>query len=606
MAFKSLDLIRQDARATLRRFPLAILSSVIGSLAMVVLLNLQHYPKSEYESLWKLAMVSTLGITLFLSLSLFSEVKRHDERKAAGMQACGLALLALYFVSLFKDLKGIDFYTFFLINVDLHLLVAIAPFLFERNLTKAFWQYNKSLFIRIGVSVIYSATIYIGVVIAIVSLDKLFNLNIKGEIYGQIWFIVAGIFNTWFFLGGVPQDIAGLETREDYPKGLRIFTQFILIPLVILYYSILYLYMAKIIVTWTLPVGWLSSLIIGASLLGILTLLLVYPLRDRSEFGWIKSYAKNFYIALFPLVILMGVAIFRRIFDYGITVERYFVLLFTIWLLYISVKFTFRPNTDIRLIPTSMCLLIVMATFGPLSAVQVSSKSQMVRLEGYLARNGYFSEGKLQKVKRKVPFKDNAEISSIVGYLYRTHGLQILNRWAPAGTDFKNMDQYAFCQTYLGIEVVYDYRNRWDNGNGPQYYFSYGIKLESLRVVKGFDYMYEINGYYRVQNQEPWKRTIETPDGNLDVVFGPNENGIQFQSAGGAVTFDVARMVNALREAKGINGYNIEPSLMTVESENEHLKMKCVFSSIGGNFVDDLPKVENFNAQIYLKFKGKE
>lgn len=606
MAFKSLDLILQDARSTLRRFPLAILSSVIGSFAMVVLLNLQKYPRSDYDPLWKLAMVSTLGITLFLSLSLFSEVKRHDERKAAGIQAGGLALLALYFVSLLKDLKGIHFYTFFLINCDLHLLVAIAPFLFERSLTNAFWQYNKSLFIRIGVSAIYSATIYIGIVIAIVSLDKLFNLNIKGEIYGQLWFIVVGVFNTWFFLGGVPKDIAGLETREDYPKGLRIFTQFILIPLVILYYAILYLYMAKIIFTWTLPVGWLSSLIIGASLLGILTLLLVYPLRDRSEFGWIKSYAKNFYIALFPLVILMGVAIFRRIFDYGITVERYFVLLFTVWLFYIAIKFTFRPNTHIRLIPTSMCLLIVLATFGPLSAVQVSSKSQMARLEGYLASNGYFLDGKLQKVKRKVSFKDNAEISSIVGYLHRTHGLHILNRWAPAGTDFKTMDQYSFCQTYLGIDVVYDYRNRWDNSNGPQYYFNYSIKQESLRVVKGFDYMYELNGYYRMQNQEPWKKTIETPDGELDVIFGSTENGIQFQTPAGPETFDVARMVNALREAKGINGHNIEPAMMTVESENEHLKMKCEFTSLGGQFTDDVTRVENFNAHVYLKFKGKE
>ena len=89
MAFKSLDLILQDARSTLRRFPLAILSSVIGSFAMVVLLNPQKYPRSDYDPLWKLAMVSTLGITLFLSLSLFSEVKRHDERKAAGIQAGG-------------------------------------------------------------------------------------------------------------------------------------------------------------------------------------------------------------------------------------------------------------------------------------------------------------------------------------------------------------------------------------------------------------------------------------------------------------------------------------------------------------------------------------
>jgi hypothetical protein len=572
---------------------------------MVLLVSLKQYYHSEFDFLWKLGMVSTLGITLFLSLSMFSEVKAHDTRKAKKIQVFGLLLLAAYYISLTGGgLKGADFYRFYLINTDLHLLVAIAPFLFERELTNAFWQYNKTLFIRIGICAIYSSTIYIGLVIAIVCLNNLFNLHIKEDIYLQLWFMVVGIFNTWFFLAGVPSSVSLLETKDDYPKGLKIFTQFILIPLVALYYAILYLYMAKIIFTWTLPVGWLSSFIIGASLLGILTLMLIYPLRDRWEYGWIKGYAKNFYLALLPLVVLMAVAIFRRVSDYGITVERYFILLFTVWLFYISVKFTLRPNTQIRIIPTSMCILIVMATFGPLSAVNVSAKSQLGRLEQYLSKSGYLINGKLHKEKRKVNFKDSAEISSIVEYLYGMNGLSVLNRWANKGDDFRYMDQYSFCKDYLGIEFINRYQRSPRNGNAVQYYFNYTVRQVPLKTVKGFDYVYDLQGFYR--NQKGFKTLIQTPDGTLEVVFGEPNNSIEFTILQTRMGFDLNPILKSLKETKGSNGYDIDPTLMTWESHNDSVSLKIVLSSLSGNYRNEIPMVENLYGQIYLKFKGKE
>lgn len=605
MAFKSLDLILHDARATLRRFPLALLSSLIGTLAMVLWINSKPGYHSGYDPYWKLGMVSTLGITLFLSLSVFSEVKAHDYKKKFRIQAVGVFLLAVYYVSLLgAGLKGADFYRFYLINTNLHLLVAISPFLFERSLTNAFWQYNKSLFIRIGVGAIYSATIFIGLVIAIVCLDKLFNLHIKEDIYGQLWFMVVGIFNTWFFLGGVPAHIPLLESKDDYPKGLKIFTQFILIPLVVLYYIILYLYMAKIIVTWNLPVGWLSSFIIGASLLGILTLLLVYPLRGRSEYGWIKSYAKNFYLALLPLVVLMAVAIFRRVSDYGITVERYFVLLFTVWLFYISLKFLRRPDTQIRVIPTSMCILIVMATFGPLSAVNVSSRSQLSRLEYYLSNNGYLVNGKLRKEKRKVSFKDRAEISSIVEYLNRMQGLGVLNRWAAPGDDFKFMDQYSFCRDYLGIDFVESYERQ---GEELDSYFQYGSRRSGLETIKGFDYIYTFQDFIR--NSRNSKRIIQTPDGNLDVVYGAANRTIEFSDGQQVLSLDLQPVFNRLKgmeRDKGLYQWEIDPSLMAAESENDHVKIKVVLSSISGNYIGEVSEISNLSGQVYLKFKGKQ
>lgn len=588
----------------MNRFPAAMVTSMAGTLAMVLWVNMERAHRHDVDPLWKITLAATLGITLFLSLKVFCEVKGYDAKKSRWLHIVAFAVLALYFVTLLDKLKGADFYRFYLINADLHLLVAIAPFLFERNLLNAFWQYNKTLFIRIGVSAIYSSTIYIGLVIAIVCLDKLFNLRIDEKIYFQLWLMVMGVFNTWFFLGGVPKNIRTLETDESYPKGLRIFTQFVLVPLVVLYYAILYLYMAKIIFTWNLPVGWLSSFIIGASLLGILTLLLIYPLRNRSEFGWIKTYARYFYMALLPLVVLMAVAIFRRIFDYGITIERYFVLLFTVWLFYISIKFTVRPETSIRIIPTSMCLLIVMATFGPLSAVSVSSKSQLGRLEYYLEKTGYLQNKTLIKGKRKMVFKDSAEISSIVEYLHNMHGLEILNRWAKKGEDFKYLNQFSFCQDYLGIDFIGRYQRGERDNQTMQYYFGYNAQQAVLRDLRGFDYLYDLQGIYRMAGG--LKKTVATPDGNLEIFFPDGKNALEFRKGQNVLVIDFDPALARLRETKGSNGYSLTSDELTFDQDNEDFRIKLVLSAISGNYQNEIPKVETIYGQLYVKFKGKE
>ncbi|MBK8672285.1 MAG: DUF4153 domain-containing protein [Bacteroidetes bacterium] len=71
---------------------------------------------------------------------------------------------------------------------------------------------------------------------------------------------------------------------------MRIFAQFILMPLVIIYLVILYLYGGKIIFKVIYQIGWVSNLILTFSVFGILALLLIYPLRNDEKHLWIKSY----------------------------------------------------------------------------------------------------------------------------------------------------------------------------------------------------------------------------------------------------------------------------------------------------------------------------
>ena len=102
---------------------------------------------------------------------------------------------------------------------------------------------------------LYSAVLFAGIAAALAAIDNLLNIQVAGHAYSRLWIVIAFVFNTWFFLGGVPQDLNELEQRRDYPRGLKVFSQFILIPLVAVYATILMVYFARILISGQWPTG---------------------------------------------------------------------------------------------------------------------------------------------------------------------------------------------------------------------------------------------------------------------------------------------------------------------------------------------------------------
>lgn len=185
-----------------------------------------------------------------------------------------------------------------------HLFAAYAPFISAGSVDQ-FWEYNKTIFLRFLLSGIYTGFLYVGLSVALIALDVLLGFDIDERTYLSMFFILAGIFNTWFFLAGVP-DAKTIQTHSiDYPKGLRVFVQFVLIPLVTAYILILYAYLAKILIEWELPNGWVTYLVLSFSIVGILALLLLHPVKEDSDKQWIKWFSTGYYRALIPLVVLL-------------------------------------------------------------------------------------------------------------------------------------------------------------------------------------------------------------------------------------------------------------------------------------------------------------
>jgi hypothetical protein len=290
-----------------------------GVVAAFAAINAVRGPSMEYWA--RLAMVAALGLPLLTALTLFVEQRGWTGIGRTALLAGGVLLLAGFYQVWPGPEETYQAIRYFQLSAALHLLVAFLPFLgrFQRDV---FWQYNRRLFEAILRAVLFSGVLFLGLVIALAALDKLFGVDVPGETYARLWFVMALVANTWIFLGGVPDDLPALANDTDYPKGLKVLSQYILTPLVTIYLVLLTAYILKILITGDWPSGWIGYLVASVAVVGLLAFLLVAPLRDREGEGWIRTFSRWLFIGLMPAAVMFLLALWKRIDPYGLTELR--------------------------------------------------------------------------------------------------------------------------------------------------------------------------------------------------------------------------------------------------------------------------------------------
>ena len=149
----------------------------------------------------------------------------------------------------------------------------------------------------------------------------------------------------------------------------------------------------------------------------------------RESYAWVKTFTKRFYIALMPSIVMLWMALWKRVAEYGITEPRYFPIVFSIWLAAIALYYTTSRSRNIKVIPASLCALALLTFAGPWGAYTVSRASQVNRLQGLLARNGLLQNGHLRRATHDVSAADEHEIGSGFRYLLETHGRASVASW---------------------------------------------------------------------------------------------------------------------------------------------------------------------------------
>jgi len=588
--FPSIQQIISKTSATIRRFPLVITFAVLGTLAVIWLVDLPWDQRDGHYLIKNFSWISALSISFFLAVKTAGENREWTSLQLQLTRAAGVIILAVYYLFLPEDFEPSNseaFYKYSLFFLASHLLVSFAPYLGEKSVQN-FWAYNKTLFLRILLSVLYVGVLYNGLSIAIYSLEILLEFDIAWIRYAQLGIFLIGIFGTWFFLAGVPHPNQLTDEEKAYPKGLRIFVQYVLIPLVVIYIFILYLYVGKILLEWQWPTGWVANLVLNFSIVGILGLLLLYPIQDEDDHKWVQLFSRGYYITLIPLIVLLMLSIWVRISEYGVTVNRYFVATLAVWLAAVVIYFLISKMKDIRMIPISLFLITILISLGPLSAFEVSERSQLSRLEGNLGKHGLLSEnGTVVKTNSEIPFQDRKQISSGIAYLLNLKGVESIQSYFEQDLNevLENKDTMNFVSDAEAITdlIGIDYVSNWEMEEGNNEEFgNFQVQKNSMHPVslEGYDhYVGEIEFWINSQD-------FETTFG--EQVYTISVDGEKFEiqliekETGRILAFELKPFIDGLSDTNAGIVETLSVDRMTMERQNNSLKVKLVFNSLAG------------------------
>ncbi len=475
------------------RFPAPMLCAAVFTGTFISLI----YQGGDDNQQVAVLMAALLGLPLSIGLTALAERLGWSGPKNYALQGIGLLLaLGIYFTlePLRADWDDVQIPRYLLLIVVAHLWVSLAPYLHRAGSVSDFWEYNKRLLIHFATAAVYSAILFVGVVLAIAAVNALFELNWSGKEYSYWFAIASGMFQTTIFLYYFPKKTVFADEEEvEYPDLLRNLCQYVFVPIVGLYFLILYAYSAKILLTWALPRGWVSSLVLGFSVAGIFTYLINYRLAGQPGVSrWVLLYQHFFWWVMAPMVILLFVAISRRILDYGVTPERFFVAHAGVWLLVMCIYFMVSKAKDIRLIPLSLALFIAPTLAGPMSAFSISQRSQIGVLKSIFEKNEAFTHGHLKRDLSYLPEEDKERVRSIVSFLQRQNALYKLSDWLTEpldsiATDYPNNLSHALLN-YWNI--------KGDRSSGQILYIRTNRSEKVIGLdVAGFRQIYEIDAH---------------------------------------------------------------------------------------------------------------
>ncbi|RYZ96608.1 MAG: DUF4153 domain-containing protein, partial [Sphingobacteriaceae bacterium] len=212
-----------------------------GTIAATINANNDTYDSQLETWCFRVMMMANLGLLLSLSATLFVE-SRDQSAKKGWLIRCLAAVFAIALLFIINPWeRNYDYVRFVLFSLGFHLLVSFAAFTVKGHI-QGFWQFNKTIFLRFLGGALYSVVLFLGLLAAIHATRFLFNITLDNDVDITLFIWIAGIFNTLFFLAGVPPDTRQLDDDLSYPKALKIFTQYVLIPLATVYVIILLAY----------------------------------------------------------------------------------------------------------------------------------------------------------------------------------------------------------------------------------------------------------------------------------------------------------------------------------------------------------------------------
>lgn len=372
----------------LKRFPVAV-TFIFAFTAYLIYLTSTGW-KGEDRLLFITGYYLSVGILLSLTLHLWSEEVKSRLWKTTIQLAAHALLIADTFllyhylttesswieigIAHAAAILAVGFSTFFL------------SFLREKN-DIASWNFALNTVSAYIVTQVIGLILCAGISLLLFSLHQLFDIHISGKCYAYIYYLCNVLLGLMLFLGLLPQGDDKHNRKPHSSKFLNGILHYLFLPLTAGYLIVLYIYATRILISWELPIGWVSWLIVALMTVCIAIQFGLYPTRFKENKRFDNWIARWMPVLILPLLLLMTIGIIRRFNDYGVTINRLYLATLNGWFYIVCIGLFVIKARRINWIPISFAVIFLLTSALPVNYAGITKNTILNEIKAEMQRS---------------------------------------------------------------------------------------------------------------------------------------------------------------------------------------------------------------------------
>ena len=369
-----------------RRFLVA--STYLVGLAILLLFLIWRKGSIPDETdSWVMVLTLAAGVLLNVALRLWTEdlpptaYRRMTVIVSNLLLAGNAAVLLLLNSDCFTHALSIGYLS---VAVALFVVCLFLPFAKDKDDVPV-WNFTWRTLFWAGVSFSVCSALTAGLMILIYSLDPLFGISPDGRSYYTVAVLTLLVLPLVLFLGRMPQ---GEEKHADtliVSQFLVFAVRYLLTPLMGMYMLVLYAYGLEILIRWELPDGGVAILVTILMAGCILTEICLYPLlRSGGAKPFEKKVVRLLPAMILPLLVLATVGTIKRLSDYGLSVNRMYLVILLAWFYMVCAGLIAGGGKRIRWIAISFAVMFLSVSILPVNNSTIVRNYMKRRIEGYM------------------------------------------------------------------------------------------------------------------------------------------------------------------------------------------------------------------------------
>ncbi len=372
----------------LKRFPVTV-TFIFVFTAYLIYLTYTDW-KGEDRLLFIIGYYLSVGILLSLTLHLWSEEVKSRLLKTGINLAAHALLIADAFLLYHYLTTESSWIEIGIAHAAAILAVGLSTFflsfLREKN-DIASWNFALNTVSAYIVTQVIGLILCAGISLLLFSLHQLFDIHISGKCYAYIYYLCNVSLGLMLFLGLLPQGNDKHNREPHSSEFLNGILHYLFLPLTAGYLIVLYIYATRILISWELPIGWVSWLIVALMTVCIAVQFGLYPTRFKEGKRFDNWIARWMPVLILPLLLLMTIGIIRRFNDYGITINRLYLATLNGWFYIVCIGLFVIKARRINWIPISFAGIFLLTSALPVNYAGITKNTILKEIKAEMQRS---------------------------------------------------------------------------------------------------------------------------------------------------------------------------------------------------------------------------